>query len=270
MLLHFTPIETDPMLKVSPIPAFTDNYIWLITCAENNAAFVVDPGDGQVVADTLQAQGLELAGILITHHHFDHVGGLQQLRELYSPIVYGPDNPAISGIDKVVTAGDRVEVLGQLFSVMDVPGHTLDHIAYVSEGADEPLLFCGDTLFAGGCGRLFEGTPAMMHKSLQALAALHSSTRVFCAHEYTLANLAFARAVEPDNAALAERIQAAEAARAAGEPTVPSLLSLELATNPFLRCEEPDLREALRQQGRLEREDGAGVFATVRGWKDNF
>lgn len=257
------------MLDVRPIPAFSDNYIWLLTGPESSAAFVVDPGDGQVVVEALEAEGLELAGILVTHHHFDHVGGLPLLRERYAPVVYGPRNPAIEGIDIRLSAGDRLEVLGQSFSVLEVPGHTLDHIAYVSEG-DSPLLFCGDTLFAGGCGRLFEGTPEMMHRSLQTLAGLPASTRVYCAHEYTLANLAFARAVEPDNAALARRLKEAQAMRDRGEATVPSTLALETATNPFMRCEQAELVDSLRQQGRLEQAHGAAVFATVRGWKDNF
>lgn len=256
------------MLTITPIPAYDDNYIWLIT-GEGPDAFVVDPGDAAPVLTVLRERQLNLAGILITHHHFDHVGGLQQLREAFSPAVYGPDNPAIDGLDKIVRQGDKVDVLGEAFTVMTVPGHTLDHIAYFHD-VEQPLLFCGDTLFAGGCGRIFEGTPAMMHDSLQSLASLPGNTRVYCAHEYTLANLAFARAVEPANAALLARIAADEATRAAGEPTVPSTLSLELATNPFLRCAEASLKDSLREQNRLENEDSTAVFATVRGWKDSF
>jgi hydroxyacylglutathione hydrolase len=162
-----------------------------------------------------------------------------------------------------------VEVLGATFSVLEVPGHTLDHIAFFHD-ADTPLLFCGDTLFAGGCGRVFEGNPPMMYASLESLAALPGSTRVYCAHEYTLANLAFARAVEPDNQTLQQRIADAEAKRARDEPTVPSNIALELQTNPFLRCGEPALLDSLRTQGRLQGESGPEVFAAVRGWKDNF
>ena len=184
-------------------------------------------------------------------------------------MVFGPANPAIEGIDERVVDGDTVSVLGHEFRVMGVPGHTLDHIAYF-HAAETPVLFCGDTLFAGGCGRVFEGTPPMMHASLRSLAALPPQTRVYCAHEYTLANLAFARAVEPDNAALSERESAAKAARKAGLPTVPSTLALELETNPFLRCEQDALQEALRRQGRLQDTAGERVFAEVRAWKDSF
>lgn len=258
------------MLSIQPIPAFDDNYIWLIHDDTTRQAFVVDPGDASPVLDALQKLQLELAGILITHHHFDHVGGLEQLCSHYQPVVYGPHNPAINGLSRQVGAGDSVDVLGQSFEVLEVPGHTLDHIAYLNCALDQPLLFCGDTLFAGGCGRVFEGTPPMMHESLQVLAALPPTTRVYCAHEYTLANLAFARAVEPDNVELAQRISDAEATRARGVPTVPTDIALELATNPFLRCAHPQLLGALRSQGRLQGQTPAEVFATVRGWKDNF
>jgi hydroxyacylglutathione hydrolase len=257
------------MLTIDPIAAFSDNYIWLIRNDHTNDAFVVDPGDAAPVEAALKERQLSLSGILITHHHLDHTGGLAQLRARYNPVVYGPANSAIEGIDHRVGGGDTVQVLGETLSVMEVPGHTLDHIAYFHDG-EPPILFCGDTLFAGGCGRVFEGTPPMMHESLQTLAALPTDTRVYCAHEYTLANLAFALAVEPDNAELQQRVADARATRAGNEPTVPSTLSLELKTNPFLRCNEPELLESLRSQGRLQGESGAAVFAAVRGWKDNF
>jgi hydroxyacylglutathione hydrolase len=257
------------MLNIQPIPAFSDNYIWLLYDESSRQAFVVDPGDAQPVMHTLQSLQLNLAGILITHHHFDHVGGVQTLCAQYQPVVYGPHNPAIEGITRHLGAGDVVEVLGMGFEVLEVPGHTLDHIAYVHRG-HSPAVFCGDTLFAGGCGRLFEGNPSMMLRSLESLAALAPSTRVYCAHEYTLSNLAFARAVEPDNAALADRIAAAEATRHRGEPTVPSDIALELATNPFLRCNEEKLQASLRQQGKLQADSTVEVFTTVRGWKDTF
>lgn len=257
------------MLNIQPIAAFADNYIWLLFDDTSGQAFVVDPGDAAPVLEALAQRNLELAGILITHHHFDHVGGLQDLCSKYDPVVYGPRNPAIDGISSKLAGGDHIEVLGAGFDVLEVPGHTLDHIAYFHDG-DTPLLFCGDTLFAGGCGRVFEGNPPMMLESLQSLAALPSATRVYCAHEYTLANLAFAQAVEPDNTELAERIQLAEAARERGEPTVPSVIALELATNPFLRCARPELIDALSRQGKLQGESPPEVFTTVRGWKDSF
>jgi hydroxyacylglutathione hydrolase len=257
------------MLTIEPIPAFNDNYIWLLYDQQSREAVVVDPGDAAPVLQALEERQLTLAAVLITHHHLDHVGGLPELDRVYKPVVYGPPNPAITGIDRELVAGDCIEVLGTSFEVLEVPGHTLDHIAYYHP-QEAPLLFCGDTLFAGGCGRVFEGTPAMMHSSLQILAALPPQTRVYCAHEYTLANLAFARAVEPANATLLRRIADAEAARERNEPTVPSDLALELATNPFLRCSQAELLASLQSQGRLEGESPADVFATVRGWKDHF
>jgi hydroxyacylglutathione hydrolase len=258
------------MFSIEPIAAFNDNYIWLLHDPDTRKAFVVDPGDAAPVLAALDERQLELAGVLITHHHFDHVGGLEQLQSRYDLVVYGPHNPAVAAITHRVAAGDRVEVLGQTFEVLAVPGHTLDHIAYFA-GGPEPVVFCGDTLFAGGCGRVFEGTPAMMHQSLQVLAALPAATRVYCAHEYTLANLAFARAVEPDNAALTQRIAAARASRERDEPTVPSELGLELATNPFVRCGSLELHKSLKSQGKYhEGETAEQVFATVRAWKDNF
>ena len=260
---------TQSTLVVQPISAFADNYIWLLYDSRSRQACVVDPGNAQPVLAALRELKLELTSVLITHHHFDHVGGLEALQAEYSPQVYGPTNPAITGIGKSVGQGDTVTVLGTEFTVLEVPGHTLDHIAYFHPG-ETPLLFCGDTLFAGGCGRVFEGTPGMMYQSLQSLAALPPTTRVYCAHEYTMANLVFAQAVEPDNKALRQRIVKAEATRARNEPTVPSELALELATNPFLRCADAQLRASLAAQEKLEGEDNAEVFASVRAWKDTF
>lgn len=262
------------MLTIEPIPAFNDNYIWLITRADSDHAFVVDPGDASVVEAALAARNLTLTGILVTHHHFDHTGGVAQLRKAFNARVYAPHNPAIEDVDVRMAAGDRVDVLGVTFEVLEVPGHTLDHIAYFSPAAatpaSEPALFCGDTLFAGGCGRVFEGTPQMMHSSLQSLAALPAATRVYCAHEYTLANLAFAQAVEPDNDALSARVVRAKQAREQGQPTVPSALALELETNPFVRCDQPALLASLRKLNKLDNTEPEAVFATVRAWKDNY
>jgi len=257
------------MLTIRPIPAFDDNYIWLLSRPGEESACVVDPGDASPVEAALEREGLTLGCILVTHHHLDHVGGLERLCERYSPRVYGPHNPNIKRIDTPLRDGDTLDVLGCDFSVLAVPGPTLDHIAYFHDGA-EPVLFCGDTLFAGGCGRVFEGTPATLYASLQSLAHLPGMTRVFCAHEYTLANLRFARAVEPGNAALAERQEHAEQFRRDGQPTVPSTLAEELATNPFLRCDQPSVIQGLRSAAQLQGEDPEAVFASVRAWKDNF
>lgn len=258
------------MDSVEPVAAFSDNYIWLLR--DGDAAHVVDPGDAGPVLTALEERGLALASILVTHHHFDHVGGVAALKEASGCHVYGPGNPAIAGIDTRLADGDRVAVGSYRFEVLAVPGHTLDHIAYYQgpQGDNPPLLFCGDTLFAGGCGRIFEGDPPQMYASLARLATLPAQTRVYCAHEYTLANLAFARAADPHNGLLREREQQARALRAAGTPTVPSTIDLERATNPFLRSDVAALRAGLEAAGRSAGEDPAATFAALRAWKDSF
>ncbi len=256
---------------ITPLPAFNDNYIWLLE--HNGQAVVVDPGDAAPVIKALASRGLQLCGILVTHHHFDHVGGIAELLKHAAVPVWGPANPAIETITQALGEGDSVEILGTRFDVMAVPGHTLDHLAYFAPASDEseaPLLFCGDTLFAGGCGRMFEGTPAVMHDSLRRLAALPPATRLYCAHEYTEANIAFARAVEPDNADLQIRESAVKAVRERGEPTVPSEIATERNTNPFLRCHLPAVQAAASSQGLSGGADDSQVFAAIRAWKDNF
>lgn len=254
------------MLNIHTVPAFQDNYFWLFHADGDRDAWIVDPGDAEPVEAALKALDLRLAGIVVTHHHFDHTGGVSQLAQAHGARVTGPDSSKIDGIDAVVRDGDSVTFAGARFEVFEVPGHTLDHIAYHS--AEAGVLFCGDTLFAGGCGRLFEGTPAQMHGSLSRLATLPDDTRVYCAHEYTLANLAFAERVEPDSRDLQERIAEARATREAGEPTVPSTIALERATNPFLRTAEPAVMAAARARAGRELEDPAEVLAEVRRWKD--
>lgn len=256
------------MIAVTPIKAFSDNYIWCLQASGSQDAVIVDPGDGQPVLSALSAGGLTLAGILITHHHFDHTGGLELLLEHTEVPVWGPHNPAIGQISVRLGDGDRVRVLGAEFEVIEVPGHTLDHIAFFS--AEQSLLFCGDTLFTGGCGRLFEGDAATMYRSLGRLAALPDATRVYCGHEYTMANLAFAEAVEPENATLSARISADGRSREQDLPTVPSVLSLERATNPFLRCAEASVANHMQARDSIDPEDPVAVFAAIRGWKDNF
>lgn len=260
------------MLSIEPIHAFSDNYIWLLTRAGSRDCAVVDPGEAAPVLRVLEARGLRLDTVLVTHHHFDHVGGIPELLAQHPARVVGPHNPAIETVTERVAAGDRVEVLGATFEVLEVPGHTLDHIAFYRPAtADQaPLLFCGDTLFAGGCGRLFEGSPAQMHDSLGQLAGLPGETAVYCAHEYTQANLRFARAADPDNAALQAREEEVAQLRAQERPTVPSNIALERATNPFLRSGEAALVDTLRRQGKWQGDDPETVFAALRSWKDEF
>ena len=255
------------MIQVVPIPAFKDNYLWLLT--DGSIAAIVDPGDSGPVIDYLTQHRLQLSAILITHHHADHIGGLAALKDKYKPKeVFGPAGEAIPGLTQKLKQGDQITVpdLGCEFSVLDIPGHTAGHIAYLGGGR----LFCGDTLFAGGCGRVFEGTMAQMRNSLAKLKSLPGDTLVYCAHEYTLSNLKFARAVEPDNALLAEREKQDQATRAAQRPTVPSNLGLERDTNPFLRWDAPQVIAAARQRLGKGAPDSDEVFTAIREWKNSF
>ncbi len=255
-------------LIITPLSAFKDNYLWLLTCGSEAA--IVDPGDAEPVIRALEQQQLRLTAILATHHHADHVGGVMTLKQRYDAAVYGPARESIAGVDHRLGSGDKVDVLGTRFQIIDIPGHTAGHIAYFAEALKPPALFCGDTLFACGCGRLFEGTPEQMLASLDALAALPAATRVYCGHEYTVANIRFALAVEPDNRELQTRAASATAMRKRGEPTLPSTIGLELATNPFMRCETPAVRAAASGVSRGAGFARVSTFAAIRSWKDSF
>ncbi len=255
------------MLTIVPIPAFDDNYIWLLRNPGSRVAAVVDPGDEEPVLEYLRTHGLELGAILITHRHWDHTGGVQDLLSLFPRIpVFGPAGESIPTVTQALREGDSVSVAGLdvALKTLDVPGHTAGHIAYYGEGA----LFCGDTLFTAGCGRVFDGTADDLYRSLMRIASLPPATRIYCAHEYTLDNLGFAKWVEPENPALLEREKQDRASRAGDRPTVPSLLGLELATNPFLRAHVPQVIKAAEAYAGRPLQSGAEVFAAVRSWKD--
>lgn len=256
-------------LRVTAIPAFADNYLWLIHArTDPTQVLVVDPGDAQAVTETLETQQLTLRGILATHHHPDHVGGVEELLARTHVPVFGPANEAIPGAPQPLREGQTVEFddLGLKFEILDVPGHTAGHIAYVGHGA----LFCGDTLFSAGCGRLFEGTPAQMTASLQKLARLPMSTAVHCAHEYTLSNLRFAEAVEPANMDVAQHLQHCQALRAKGQATVPSDIGRELSINPFLRLDVETVKQAASRHAGRRLDSETETFAVLREWKNNF
>jgi hydroxyacylglutathione hydrolase len=255
-------------MKLIPIPAFNDNYIWMLHDAHH--ALVVDPGDAQPVREALAQHHLTLGAILVTHHHGDHTDGVNELRQATGAKVFGPAKEDMPEPLQRLHDGDLINLLGLTFRVLDVPGHTAGHIAYFAEApGDDPVLFCGDTLFSAGCGRLFEGTAAQMLDSLTRLAALPDATRVCCAHEYTLSSLRFALAVEPDNADTLAYQTRAQALRHEGQPTLPSSIALEKAVNPFLRSHLPSVLSAVKQVD-AKALGPVGVFAALRSWKDKF
>lgn len=259
------------MLKIEALPAFTDNYIWMLQDPQSRLCAAVDPGDAGPVQRWLDARpDWRLTDILITHHHHDHVGGVQQLKAAYGPKVHGPAAENIPARDQALVDGQRIRVLDHELEVIEVPGHTSGHIAYFHDDAQEPWLLSGDTLFAAGCGRLFEGTAAQMFSSLQRLAALPASTQVYCTHEYTLSNLRFAQAVEPDNLEIAERLEQVIRLREAKRITLPSNLRIEQATNPFLRGTEPTVAAAASRHTGRQLTTPESVFTALRAWKDSF
>ena len=255
------------MIKIKPIKAYTDNYIWLVTT--NEGTLVIDPGEYKPVSDYLKKEDIYLDSILITHHHFDHIGGLADLLKENKDIkVVGPKNH-INEIKTRVNDGDVIETIGLKFLVISVPGHTLDHIAFYCENNGSPFLFCGDTLFAGGCGRIFEGTFDQMYKSLLKLKKLPTNTKIYCAHEYTEQNLYFASYVEPSNADLLDRLKRVKEQRQQNQITLPSSIGEELKTNPFLRCDNKNIRESIFSKYNVQGSD-TEIFEAVRNWKDVF
>jgi hydroxyacylglutathione hydrolase len=256
------------MANVLHVCAFKDNYIWLICGKSPDQVAIVDPGEAGPVLTALEKQRLTPVAILCTHHHGDHVGGVEDILKHRSIPVYGPARELIPAITHRLKEGDRV-TLAQLdleFNVLDVPGHTAGHIAYYGAG----MVFCGDTLFSAGCGRLFEGTPAQMHSSLSKFAALPETTRVYCGHEYTEANLRFALTVEPENSDAQAYRERARSQRSQNLPTVPSTIGLEKRVNPFLRTGQASVRRAAEKQAQKILSSEVDVFAEVRRWKDDF
>jgi hydroxyacylglutathione hydrolase len=253
------------MLKITAIPALQDNYIWAIH--DDHHAILTDAGEAAPVLEFLNIHGLQLNAILCTHRHADHTGGIQKLREVYNVPVYGRQHSGNPHISHDLREGDQIELKapGIGFKVLEIPGHTDDHLAYLAPG----ILFCGDVLFGAGCGRNFEGTPAQLHLSLNRLAQFPDNTRVYSAHEYTVANLRFAEVCEPTNTGIQKRANDALKLRARNLPTLPSTIGLEKATNPFLRCTQPELIHTLQQHGLADTSELA-VFTALREWKNHF
>lgn len=256
------------MIKIEAIPTFQDNYVWAIH--NGHVAILVDPGEAEPILAWLGNRNMSACAILVTHHHHDHVGGIADILKTAAIPVYGPARGAAKTIP--VSEGESLtfDAIGLIFKVIETPGHTLDHVCYLASGSTEVglHLFCGDTLFSCGCGRLFEGTPAAMHASLTRLAQLPEQTLVYCAHEYTLANISFALEVEPENPDLIERHQEALALRKQGKATLPVSIGRERKTNPFLRCDLHDPIEAASQHFNKPLRAGAETFAAIRAWKD--
>ncbi|HSC68844.1 MAG TPA: hydroxyacylglutathione hydrolase [Cellvibrio sp.] len=261
------------MLSITPIPALDSNYFWVIQPATGKpSAYVVDPGDAAPVIDYFTRNQLVLAAILITHRHHDHIRGIAGLLERWSVPVYGPDSDAIPQVTHRLAAGGSLALEGINFEIIGVPGHTWEHIAYFcpATGQTSPLLFCGDALFAGGCGKRYDGTPEIMWDSLQKLAALPEPTLVYCAHEYTHTNLEFALAFDPHNTALTARLDYVKGLRKAGLPTLPTTISLEKRTNPFLRCPQVGIKNIIEARVGRSLESPAEVFGALRQLKDQW
>ena len=254
------------MINIEPIKAFNDNYIWLVTT--NEGSIVIDPGEAHKTIKYLKENDLNLDAILITHHHFDHTGGIEDMLKFKSVDVYGPVNN-IPSINKQLRDGDLFSVIGIDFKIIEIPGHTLDHIAFFSENNGNPVLFCSDTLFSSGCGRVFEGTYEQMHKSILKLKSLPSNTKIYSGHEYTQSNLKFAMEVEPLNQKLISRYNDVQNLISTGKPTLPSTLELELEVNPFLRCQTNEVQNSVIKKFNTSNHEDE-IFKALRQWKDNF
>ncbi len=254
------------MLSVEPIKAFEDNYIWLVTT--NEGSIVVDPGESSKIIKLIDENKINLKGIFVTHHHYDHTNGLKDLSRKLNIDIYGPCNN-INEINKRVKNSDHISILGIDFKIIEVPGHTLDHIAFYSFNDGEPILFCGDTLFAGGCGRIFEGTYEQMFESLNKLSSLPKNTKIYCGHEYTLSNLKFAIEVDSSNKDLIKEYEQIKKLRNIDCPSLPSTLDRELKVNPFLRYDNYSIKNKIKKEFGISG-NGLDIFTALRKWKDSF
>ena len=254
------------MLSVKPIKAYQDNYIWLVST--NEGSIVVDPGESKKILNLINNNEIDLKGVLITHHHFDHTNGLSDLLNKKGLEVYGPNNN-VDGINYIVKNNDKFTVIGIDFEVIEIPGHTLDHIAFYSFNDGEPILFCGDTLFSGGCGRVFEGTFNQMFVALKKISKYPKETKIFCGHEYTLSNLKFALAVDENNEDLIKEYDNIKNIVDSGNPSLPTILEKELKINPFLRCDNHHIKNKIVSKFNTS-DDELEVFCALRQWKDDF
>ena len=254
------------MLSIEPIKAFEDNYIWLLTT--NEGSIVIDPGESSKIKSLIDNNEIDLKGVLITHHHYDHTNGLNDLSDNGMLDIYGPENNIVE-INKRVKDSDRISIIGLDFEIIEVPGHTLDHIAFYSFNENMPILFCGDALFSGGCGRIFEGTHRQMYDSLNKLASLPKHTKVYCGHEYTLSNLKFAIEVDTENKDLLDEYNHVKKLNISKNPSLPSTLDKELKINPFLRCNNMSIRNKINKEFNVSGDDFK-IFTALREWKDNY
>jgi len=254
------------MLSVEPIKAFTDNYIWLVST--NEGSIVIDPGESKSIQKLIDNKTIDLKGILITHHHYDHTNGLSELVKKNKLEVYGPVNN-IDGINHRLNDKDKISIIGIDFDVISIPGHTLDHIGFYSANANNPILFCGDTLFAGGCGRIFEGTYEQMFSALKKITKLPTNTNIYCGHEYTLSNLKFALEADDTNKELIEEFKKVENKINSNIPSLPTTLDKELKVNPFLRCDNINIQNKIIEKFKVSNNE-LEVFTALRKWKDNF